>query len=200
MMENKIGSNLSPGTAGSVWCAPQGAAEHPPYPVIRNFAMRIPLSAITALALAGALAQSPRAAAADDTTAPAAAPSAPSAIGILDALANSGITATGYVDAAYEYSNSPVPALHEFDTRHSSFVLDQASVTFAMQPKTGFGFVVDLIAGEDGRVINEAESTNPASGGGDFNVTQAFVQYVDPYRSARRIRHERSAHFHSRSE
>lgn len=140
--------------------------------------MRTPLSALVVIAIATTLAQSRPAIAADDTTVSASAPGAPRGPGILDVLANSGITVSGYVDAAYEYSNSPAPAYHEFDTRHSSFVLDQASVTVAMQPKTGFGFLVDLIAGEDGRTINQAESTNPAAGGSNLNVTQAFAQYI----------------------
>jgi hypothetical protein len=146
--------------------------------VHKDSIMRTPLSAVTVIALATALAQSPLAVGADDTASPRAAPAAPAGPGILEVLTNSGIVVTGYVDAAYEYSNSPAPAFHEFDTRHSSFVLDQASVTLAMQPKSGFGFVVDLIAGEDSRVINAAESSNAASGASNFNVTQAFVQYV----------------------
>lgn len=142
--------------------------------------MRKPLSVLTAIALITTLARAPLAVAADETT-PAttpAAPAAPSGPHILDVMTNSGITATGYVDAAYEYSDSPAPAFHQFDTRHSSFVLDQAALNIAMQPKQGFGFVVGLIAGEDGRILNEAESSNGSSGGSNFNVNQAFVQYA----------------------
>jgi len=140
--------------------------------------MRTPLSAVAVIGLATTLAQSPLAIGADETSSPPLAPAAAAGPGILEVLTNSGIIVTGYIDTAYEYSNSPAPAFHEFDTRHSSFVLDQASVTLAMQPKSGFGFVVDLIAGEDGRVIDAAESSNAASGASNFNVTQAFVQYV----------------------
>jgi len=90
---------------------------------------------------------------------------------ILDAT---GITLNGYVDAAY-YHSSGDSAFHEFDTAHDTFALDQAGITVAYQPKEGFGALVNLVAGEDARVINAAENgTNSA-----FNVTQAFLQYAN---------------------
>ena len=91
-----------------------------------------------------------------------------------EVLASSGITTSGYVAASYFHS-SQLNSLHQFDTGHDSFHLDQAGLTLAMQPKEGFGAVVDLIAGEDARVVSFAES-----GGSDqFNVKQAFVQYAN---------------------
>jgi len=86
-----------------------------------------------------------------------------------------GVTFNGYVDGQFEYSSSPQPSLHVFDSRHDSFVLNQAAFTLAMQPKEGFGAVVNVIAGEDARVIN---SFSVPSSTNNFDVTQAFLQYA----------------------
>ncbi len=82
---------------------------------------------------------------------------------------------SGYVDGQYEYSSSPSPLLHVFDARHDSFALNQAALTLAMQPKEGWGGVVNVIAGEDARLIN---SFSTPSSNNNFDVTQAFIQYA----------------------
>ncbi len=92
-----------------------------------------------------------------------------------DVLTGSGITVSGYVDAMYDYSSSPAPLLQEFTSHHSSFVIDQASMTVAYQPKEGFGALAQIIAGEDARILNES---SPPLSTGNFDVTQAFVQYA----------------------
>ena len=94
---------------------------------------------------------------------------------LADVLTGSGITVSGYVDAMYDYSSSPAPALQEFTGHHSSFLIDQASLTVAYQPKEGFGALAQVIAGEDARVLNES---SPPLSDGNFDVTQAFVQYA----------------------
>jgi hypothetical protein len=103
----------------------------------------------------------------------------PTGPSLADVLTASGVTVSGYVDAMYDYSSSPAPALQEFNFHHSSFNIDQASLTVAYQPKEGFGAVAQVIAGEDGRVLEQ--SSNPGSALGDngiFNLTQAYVQYA----------------------
>ncbi|HUX74692.1 MAG TPA: outer membrane beta-barrel protein [Steroidobacteraceae bacterium] len=111
--------------------------------------------------------------AAADTPAKAA---APTLSGMLDAA---GVAITGYVDAAYEYQSgagvfsSGTPD-RVFDTRVDSFTLHQASVTVAKQPKDGWGALVNLTAGQDAEVIK----SYPVTGGSNFDVTQAFVQYA----------------------
>lgn len=90
-----------------------------------------------------------------------------------DLLAATGITATGYVSTSY-YHSSGDSTFHEFDTAHDTFQLDQAALTVAYQPTEGFGALVNVVAGEDARVINQAEN----GGDSEFNVTQAFVQYA----------------------
>ena len=99
----------------------------------------------------------------------------PTGPSLADVLTASGVTVSGYVDAMYDYSSSPAPSLQEFTGHHSSFLLDQASLTVAYQPKEGFGAVAQVIAGEDGRVLNES---SPPTSDGPFDITQAFVQYA----------------------
>jgi hypothetical protein len=91
-------------------------------------------------------------------------------------LANSGITESGYVAASY-YDSSGYNTFHQFDTAHDTFQLDQAGLTLAYQPKTGFGAVVDVIAGEDAKIVNAAQEAEPSSGDA-FDILQAYVQYV----------------------
>ena len=115
--------------------------------------------------------------AADEPAAPAAAAAAEPAkpapgtlAGVLDA---SGITATGYVAASYYHSNG-YSTYHQFDNKHDSFQLDQAALTIAFQPKEGFGALVNVAAGEDMKILNAAEGSNPNT----FDVVQGFVQYA----------------------
>jgi Putative beta-barrel porin-2, OmpL-like. bbp2 len=113
--------------------------------------------------------------AADEPAAPAAAaepakPAPGTLAGVLDA---SGITATGYVAASYYHSNG-YSTYHQFDNKHDSFQLDQAALTIAFQPKEGFGALLDVAAGEDMKILNAAEGSNPNT----FDVVQGFVQYA----------------------
>jgi hypothetical protein len=111
---------------------------------------------------------------ADEPAAPAAAepakPAPGTVAGVLDA---SGITETGYVAASYYHSNG-YNYDHQFDNKHDTFQLDQAALTLAYQPKEGFGALVNIAAGEDMKILNTAEGSNPNT----FDVVQAFVQYA----------------------
>lgn len=84
-----------------------------------------------------------------------------------------GVAITGYVSSSY-YLSSGQNTFHQFDIEHDTFQLDQAGITVAYQPKEGFGAVVNLITGEDARVINSAENGTNST----FNATQAFLQYA----------------------
>ena len=100
-----------------------------------------------------------------------------------DVLVNSGITAAGYASASYNATfNSTdgstvgqVP-LHEFDTNSNSFQLNQAALTLSYLPTSGFGALVNVIAGEDAKVINGAFTGGTSSN--DFALTQGYVQYA----------------------
>ena len=91
-------------------------------------------------------------------------------------LAVSGITESGYLSASY-YHSSGGNTYHEFDTGHDSFQLDQAGLTLAYQPNQGFGALVDMIAGDDAKIVNASESATGSSNN-MFDLLQAFVQYV----------------------
>ncbi|HEY6516166.1 MAG TPA: outer membrane beta-barrel protein [Steroidobacteraceae bacterium] len=90
-------------------------------------------------------------------------------------LANSGITESGYVAASY-YDSSGYDTYHQFDTSHDTFQLDQAGLQLAYQPKSGFGAVVDVIAGEDAKIVDAAESAGASAN--SFDILQGYVQYV----------------------
>ena len=61
-----------------------------------------------------------------------------------------------------------------FDNEHDSFQFDQAAFTVGYQPKEGFGALVDVAAGEDMKILNASEGSNPNT----FDVVQGFVQYA----------------------
>ncbi len=90
-------------------------------------------------------------------------------------LANSGITESGYVAASY-YDSSGYDTYHQFDTSHDTFQLDEAGLQLAYQPKSGFGAVVDVIAGEDAKIVDAAESAGTSAN--SFDILQGYVQYA----------------------
>src|SRR5450759_2857539 len=103
----------------------------------------------------------------------AAAPAKPTAPSLSDVLTASGLTESGYVAASYYHSNG-YNTDHQFDNKHDTFQLDQAALTVAYQPKEGFGALVDVAAGEDMKILNAAEGSNPNT----FDIIQGFVQYA----------------------
>jgi len=108
-----------------------------------------------------------------ESAAPAAAPVVPSLVDMLNAW---GLTVNGYVASSYYASNGYPSNIHQFDIQHNTFQLDQAGLLVAYQPKSGFGALVDVFAGEDARILNEAESG--ANDQSVFDVRQAFLQYA----------------------
>ena len=143
-----------------------------------------------ALVLAGILA-SPTIVLADST--PAAPATAPT---LSDVLTASNIAITGYLDTGYTNLDSTglftsgMPnaqgqyasggATRVFDApgaapgrNFSSFNLNQAALTVAMQPKEGFGGLVNITAGQDASTIaSYGETSN------NFDLTQAFGSYA----------------------
>ena len=105
-----------------------------------------------------------------DDAAAAAKPAAPL---LSDVLGSSGITMTGYVAASY-YHSTGYNTFHEFDVDHDTFQLDQAGLQIGYQPKEGFGAFVDMLAGEDARILNSSENGTNST----FNLRQAYVQYA----------------------
>jgi hypothetical protein len=91
-------------------------------------------------------------------------------------LANTGITASGYVAASY-YHSSGDNTYHEFDTGHDAFQLDQAGLTLAYQPTQGFGALLDVVGGTDAEILNAAQSAT-ASSNDPLALLQDYLQYV----------------------
>ncbi|HET8730138.1 MAG TPA: outer membrane beta-barrel protein [Moraxellaceae bacterium] len=93
-----------------------------------------------------------------------------------DVLGASGITASGYVDAAYTSFDTDAGSFstNYFDSSsRQTFEIKQASVTFASQPAEGFGALVNVTGGNDAQFIHSAGGSTA-----DFDLTQAFVQYA----------------------
>ena len=115
----------------------------------------------------------------------ASAADAPAVPTLKDVLGASGITATGYVDAAFinmssEWDsttftgNAPIFWDDEGSTKNT-FRFKQAGLTLASQPTSGFGALVNVTTGDD---ANKIHST-PTGSTDNVDVTQAFVQYVN---------------------
>lgn len=98
----------------------------------------------------------------------------PAAASWADTLSAWGITANGYIAASYYASNGYPLNVHQFDVDHDTFQLDQAGFTVAYQPKQGFGGLVDLMAGEDARIVHLAEDGHDNT----FDLRQAYIQYA----------------------
>jgi hypothetical protein len=120
------------------------------------------------LALAGA-AVADQAAPADAT---AAKPAVPSVSDILD---GSGITLSGYVDGSFAYQHNDTTSQD-----YNTFALQQASFTLAKQPTSGFGALVQVIAGQNPYAATGFGSIPPGQGATTtgFYLLQAFAQYV----------------------
>ena len=91
----------------------------------------------------------------------------------------SGLAVTGYIDGSYEYFSTTgefkggTPS-RVFDFQRNSFDVHQAALTVALQPKQGFGALLNVTAGADANVIK----SYPITGHTNVDVTQGFVQYV----------------------
>jgi hypothetical protein len=103
---------------------------------------------------------------------------APAAPTLSQVLGASGITATGYVDASYSNFNTDGGQLRQFDTRHNSFVMNQAALTVSYLPASGAGAMVNLIAGSDAKILRNSELFSEGGTGSQFDVFQAYGQYA----------------------
>jgi hypothetical protein len=117
-----------------------------------------------------ALASAAGVAAADD-----AAPAKPTGPSLSDVLDASGITATGYVDATYSYQH-----IETGSKDYSTFALQQAGLTVSKLPMTGFGALVNVVAGQNPYNATGIGSSPPGQGAGptQFFLMQAYAQYV----------------------
>lgn len=107
-----------------------------------------------------------------------------------EVLGASGISASGYVDAGYNYMTADTGgSLRVFDVEHSEFSVHQFATFLAYQPKEGAGVFVNLTAGEDadlissngsfaGGTVTDSAGDTATVGGDNFDVTQAYAQYT----------------------
>lgn len=100
-------------------------------------------------------------------------PAGPAIPTLSQILESSGITMNGYIDGSYTHA-SKEPSDRAFDNNKNSFLLNQVGLTIAKQPKEGFGGLVNVIAGQDAKIINASDG----NGDSTFNLTQAFIQYA----------------------
>jgi hypothetical protein len=101
------------------------------------------------------------------------APAVPTLDKILEA---SGITMTGYVDAAYTHADRDIEngfSPRVFDSFNNSFVLHQVGLQIAKQPKSGFGGLVNVTAGKDAGVIHSTPANEQT-----WDLTQGYLQYA----------------------
>jgi hypothetical protein len=110
-----------------------------------------------------------------DEAAPAAAAAKPAVPSVADILEGSGITLTGYVDGTYTYQH-----IDGTSKDYNTFALQQAAFTLAKQPTSGFGALVNVVAGQNPYSATGVGST-PAGQGStatSFYLMQAFAQYI----------------------
>jgi hypothetical protein len=107
----------------------------------------------------------------------AAAPAVPTLDKIFEA---SGLSVTGYIDAAYTHANRDIEtgfSPRVFDSLNSSFNLQQVGLQIAKQPKSGFGGLVNVTAGHDAKIIHSLPETSGPTAS-SFDITQAYLQYA----------------------
>jgi hypothetical protein len=129
------------------------------------------LSLITLSAAAGT-------AFADDAPAAAAAPAKPALPSVSDLLDASGITATGYVSGTFSYQTYSASDGAVAPPDYNSFELQQAGFTLAKQPMTGFGGLVNVIAGQNIYTANYSYA-GPSVTSTQFQLAQAYAQYAN---------------------
>lgn len=100
-------------------------------------------------------------------------------------LEASGIAMEGYLNAAYSHLSGTGAftsgvANRVFDTERSSFLLHQAGISIAKQPKEGFGGYLNATLGRDADIIAPFDANPGATQ--KFDLTQAYGQYASgPY-------------------
>jgi Putative beta-barrel porin-2, OmpL-like. bbp2 len=117
----------------------------------------------------------PGAALADDSAPAGAAAVKPAAPSVSEILDRSGIILTGYLDGTFAYQHNDTTR-----TDYSTFALQQAAFTLAKQPASGFGALVNVVAGQNPYSATGYGSIPPGQGATTtgFYLLQAFAQYV----------------------
>jgi hypothetical protein len=107
------------------------------------------------------------------------APAKPAIPSIADILMSSGVTATGYVDAtfsAFHYSGSSLSYGDKPPPGTDTFTFQQAGLTLAYQPASGFGVLINPVIAPYSLYANNYNSAE--AGSPSFQLFQGFVQYA----------------------
>lgn len=111
------------------------------------------------------------------------APAKPPIPSLADTLAAWGLTETGYVDATFGYSHVDEKLPAGVVTDYNSFALNQAGLTLAMQPATGFGALVNVVEGSNpyaaiGDGLLNGKTNTLFQSSPQLYLMQAFAQYI----------------------
>jgi hypothetical protein len=103
-----------------------------------------------------------------------------------------------YLQGGYAYNfenpDSGINRQRIFDQKANSFLLDLAQVQFAEDPPLGgVGFKLKVSAGETAKYIHSAGLGTPDD---EFDVTEAYVDYVAPLGSGLKLRFGKFATYH----
>lgn len=104
-----------------------------------------------------------------------AAPTKPALPSVSDILEASGLTLTGYVDGTFAAQRNET-----IKKDYNTFALQQAAFTLSKLPTSGFGALVNVIAGQNPYSATGFGSTPAGQGASTtgFYVLQGFVQYA----------------------
>jgi hypothetical protein len=90
-----------------------------------------------------------------------------------EVLKASGIDVTGYIDFTYTNFNTDTPLYQAYTTEKNAFNLNAADLAISSLPASGFGGMVEMMAGED-PAFNASKGWSTTN----FDVLQAYAQYA----------------------
>lgn len=90
-----------------------------------------------------------------------------------EVLKASGIDVTGYIDTTYTNFSTDAPLYQAYTTEKNAFNLNAADLAISSLPASGFGGMVEMMAGED-PAFNASKGWSTAN----FDVLQAYAQYA----------------------
>lgn len=95
-----------------------------------------------------------------------------------DVLQNSGVSMSGYVDVTYTNHSADATAagsgnFHPYTSETNSFNLNAVDVAVSKLPSSGFGGMVEMMAGDD-----VGFNASKGSGATNYDLLQGFIQYA----------------------
>ena len=90
-----------------------------------------------------------------------------------DVLKASDIAVSGYIDTTYTNFSTDAPLYQAYTTEKNAFNLNAADLAISSLPASGFGGMVEMMAGED-PAFNASKGWSTTN----FDVLQAYAQYA----------------------